>query len=160
MLVWLKLNREGLINSSLFFVVVLISFSYKFVPLFSIPFYPDSSVFVWLISQRLDYILILWVFYYKTYIPKSFKRLLMACSFLACYQLIDLLPFDNNSASFFHFALSIGFSFSISWGGVILSQRYYEKGYLRDLEFQTHSDSLNNLQEQVDAVKDLGIYVL
>jgi len=130
MLLVVEKSRDVLFYTSLFLFILFTNLSYYIIPSFDIPFYEDSSYFVWLLSMRVDTMTFIVVFYIKTALPKKFKYCLLACSLIILLSTINILPFENNTIGFYTFTCYLTVSFVVMWAFALASEKIQNRFFV------------------------------
>jgi len=158
MLLMVENKRDVFFYTTLFLFILLVNISYYIIPPFEIPFYEDSSYFVWLLSMRIDTMTFLVVFYIKTALPKIFKHCLLGCSLIVLLSTINILPFENNTIDFYTFTCYLTASFFVMWAFAIASDKVQNKLFtintMHSLNESHRQAYIHTLEVMKEAVKE------
>lgn len=167
---WLKKRRVTLINSSLLFLFFLINVAHYIAPVFEIPFYKSSQDFIWLLSKRVDLLLLIFIFYIHTVEPRQFKNMLIGFSVIVFVSILEILPFEDRGISFYLWSLFGSISFGFIWIGIsivdkidgrlehnrtlLLTKYHLARTYI-NLSKSTVESKIHTPEEKIGIIKDV-----
>ena len=122
--------KDKVLYFILFFIVLFCNVAFLVIPAFNIPFYEDSSFFIWLICMRLDTIILIMFFYVNTHLPKSFKYCMLACSMVVLMSAVNIVPFSDGSAPFYYYVVAFTFGFTLHVIGSILIEKFQNRAFV------------------------------